>query len=633
MYDAAPLFRGSIGGERRSNTPKTDIGWEISHIKGLHVPGKVTRQIPVDNNPRLHGVDASVSPSDGDRGVGITAVGLVPGYKMIAATVGLDGRCCVVDFTASEDREATLLGSWDIGGPATCLSILTPSPQLGLGLPLAGLRHHDLAYRTSIIVIGRQDGQVLLFDLDGNLLMHRITLPDDHVIIDVEWMEGNDWPEPLHPRKAEAVPGKRNNLADRKSLGSVLAGGRSVAEEILTVTDGSAAGKGSRETRTEIMDTPGLLSGAAEGKFDPDEDGISIQKSSALNHLNLPSAVKKQFPIETNYEDTSGRADTSSSGSLGEFLKSFQFPSPPHGNNARALPRHQWAKGQLPRNNSWAAEDRPHNTIIEKEYHSIHPSETDVVAKENSNKPAFGSGRRKRRALEDLRNRPAQVSTDRSAEHHETLWTDVDFDDGPSVENIGSSGKENKFRKDVSSAVGDDAVGPLDIISSSEDRNRASKPEGRDCVPFAIHVDESERSDHPQPLSAHPGKAPTSGPRHQAPTNVNSSHQASAVRAPFYRQRYKNGHLESHRSSIYGPGALARKVQQEVMITVNVELDVLRREMSEKFTDQRKWFVRELMNSQEWTLRVEEENRKLREELAKERRKRTVDREGARTLC
>lgn len=277
MYDAAPLFRGSIGGERRSNTPKTDTGWEISHIKGLHLPGKVTRQIPVDNNPRLHDVDASVSPSDGDRGVGITAVGLVPGYKMIAATVGLDGRCCVVDFTASEEREATLLGSWDIGGPATCLSILTPSPQSGLGLPLAGLRHHDLAYRTSIIVIGRQDGQVLLFDLDGNLLMHRITLPDDHGIIDVEWMEGNDWPEPLHPRKAEAVPGKRNHLADRKSLGSVLAGGRSVAEEILTVTAGSAAEKGSRETRTEIMETPGLLSGTAEGKFDPDEDGISIQ--------------------------------------------------------------------------------------------------------------------------------------------------------------------------------------------------------------------------------------------------------------------------------------------------------------------------------------------------------------------
>ncbi|KAL9025963.1 MAG: hypothetical protein Q9196_005301 [Gyalolechia fulgens] len=606
MYDAAPLFRGSIG-ERRSNTPKTDTGWEISHIKGLHVPEKVTRQISVDNSPRHHDIDPAVSAPGGNRGVGITAVGLVPGYKRIAATVGSDGRCCVVDFTASEAREATLLGSWDIGGPATCLSILTPSPHSRLGLPVASLRHHDLAYRTSIIAIGRQDGQVLLFDLNGRLLMHRITLPNSHGIIDVDWIEGNDSPGSLHPQQAEPVLGQHNHRAKRKSLGSVLAGGRSVAEEVVTVRDGSDA-------ETGIMDTPG--------------------NSCALNYLDLPSAVEKVFPIETNYEDTSGRADTSSSGSLGDILKTFKFPSPPHGNNARALPQHQWARGQLPKNNSWAAEDQPHNTITEKEIHSIRSSETDMVAKESSNKPESGSGRRKRRALEDLRNRPAQVSTDRPAEHHEELWTDIVVDDNSPVEDIGSAGKENQFRKDFPGTADDIPVGHLDTERVNEERNdQTSQRGGRNGVPFAIPVDQSERSDHPQPLSAHPGKAPTSAPRPLGPTNVNSSHPASAVRVPLYRQRYKKGNLESHRSSIYGPGALARNVQQEVMITVNVELDVLRREMSEKFTEQRKWFVKELMNSQEWTLRVEEENRKLREELGKERRKRAVDREISRTLC
>ncbi|KAL8932097.1 MAG: hypothetical protein Q9216_006962 [Gyalolechia sp. 2 TL-2023] len=631
MYDAAPLFRGSIGADTKSNTLKTDAGWEISHIKGLHAPDKTKSQTPIDNNPRPHNVGASVSTSGGDRGLGITAVGLVPGYKMIAATVGLDGRCCVVDFTASEDRKATLLGSWDVGGPATCLSILTPSPQSGLVLPVAGLTHHDLAYRTSIIAIGRQDGQVLLFDLDGNLLMHRITLPSGYGIIGVEWMEGKDWPEPLRPRPADPVLGKYHHLANRKSLGSVLAGGRSVAEEVETVTGGSGAGKGSRETETGVMDTPGLVSGIVENNFDPAKDGIRIQHSPAINYLDLPSAVKKQFPMETNYEDTSGRADTSSSGSLGEILKNFQFPSPPHGNNARVLPQHQWARGQLPKNNSWAAEGRPHNSITEKEGHSLHSSETDVIVQENSKKAAFGSGRRKRRALEDLRNRPARVPTGRPIEQHEELWTDIAFDDEPSIKSMGSTGKENRIHKDGSNTADNDA---MNVKLSSRDRNdQASKAEGGDGVPFAIHVDERDRSNHPQPLSAHPGKVPTSGPRPLGPTNVNSSHQASVSRVPFYRQRYKNGKLENHRSSIYGPGVLARKVQQEVMITVNFELDVLRREMSEKFTEQRKWFVKELMNSQEWTLRVEEENRQLREELAKERKKKAADREVTRTLC
>ena len=70
------------------------------------------------------------------------------------------------------------------------------------------------------------------------------------------------------------------------------------------------------------------------------------------------------------------------------------------------------------------------------------------------------------------------------------------------------------------------------------------------------------------------------------------------------------------------------------MITVSVELDVLRREMNERFVFQKAEFEFEIKKSQVWTLRVEDENRKLREELAKERKKREGERVRERlNLC
>lgn len=70
------------------------------------------------------------------------------------------------------------------------------------------------------------------------------------------------------------------------------------------------------------------------------------------------------------------------------------------------------------------------------------------------------------------------------------------------------------------------------------------------------------------------------------------------------------------------------------MITVSVELDVLKREMNEKFAFQKAEFEFEIKKSQVWTLSVEDENRKLREELAKERKKREGERGRERlNLC
>lgn len=251
--------------------------------------------------------------------------------------------------------------------------------------------------------------------------------------------------------------------------------------------------------------------------------------------------------------------------------------------------------------------------------------------KEGLSKPGSVGGSRRRRPTTRAMN-----ATDQAAAYQDDLWTDIAIDDRAPDQSRGSQlvDKENSPSHEVAFATDDSITEPAGLKTTDEtSRYRQDRKAKQPDVPVTIHVDEREQVDHPQPLKAHPEKSPSSGPRPLMPTNLNSSHPASAIRAPIHRQRFKNGNLESHRSSIYGPGALARKVQQEVMVTVNVELDVLRREMGGKFAAQKAWFIKELMNSQEWTLRVEEENRKLREELAKERRRRVLDREGMRTLC
>ncbi|KAL8921674.1 MAG: hypothetical protein Q9208_005603 [Pyrenodesmia sp. 3 TL-2023] len=354
-----------------------------------------------------------------------------------------------------------------------------------------------------------------------------------------------------------------------------------------------------------------------------------------------------------DHEGTSGVADTSSSASFETMVRDFQFPVPPRHLQPPSKSSRRQGLTPLPRNNSWAADSEPRNVVLGEGSLNA-PMTANTYTKDGLSEPASSSERTRPLKsptlfassdvgleansvdanIEHDAKTQTMDSSDQAAAYQDELWDDIPVDDSVRSQPGGSGfiGKENN---PASYAVDMKKGGSIPPSSEREiTKARRAGKEKQQGVPFAIHIDEPDKTDHPQPLSAHPEKSPSSGPRPLRPINVNRSHPTSAVRTPWHRQRYKNGHVDSHRSSIYGPGALARKVQQEVMVTVNIELDVLRREMSEKFAAQSRWFEKELRNSQEWTLRVEEENRKLREELAKERRRRVVmDRAGARTLC
>ncbi|KAL8727335.1 MAG: hypothetical protein Q9166_006103 [cf. Caloplaca sp. 2 TL-2023] len=371
--------------------------------------------------------------------------------------------------------------------------------------------------------------------------------------------------------------------------------------------------------------------------------------------MKLPSLTKSLYSTDPNHENTSGTADTTSSESLGAVMRNFQFPAPPTRTGPRIQPLHKTGAGQLPRNNSWATESQPNYSILQQVYNAG-SIEAYVGASGKSDEPTFTDNpKRPRSSLKEHPKLPpsegnpiaepkpvtphnkyatkeaVEASSERPATNDEDMWTDITIDDGlPPGQREKSSDKESKTSERLSSISNDDDAAET---TGAEPSSRYARKEGAPRAGFTIFVDEKDRIDHPQPLRAHPSKTPLSGRKPLGAANVNNHHQSPAVRTPWYRQRARNGSAENYRSSIYGRGALARKVQQEVMITVNVELDVLRQEMNERFAHQKGLFEFEIKKSQVWALQVGDENRKLREELSKERKRREGDRIGGRGLC
>ncbi|KAL8727334.1 MAG: hypothetical protein Q9166_006102 [cf. Caloplaca sp. 2 TL-2023] len=242
VYDAAYIFRDGGKGGRRSGASASGSGWEIAHIKRLHASGKdLTTTVGGEDGTNIHTLDSSGYASVGNRNVGIMAAAFIPGYKATTITVGSDGDCCLVDFTASEAGAATLIRSWHVAGAATCLSVLAPGPREGSQLPIAGPRDPDPDGHTAVVAIGRRDGKILFFDLKGNLLLVQALFQGGPGIIDVEWMEGDDWPEPVKSRISQGSLHKKKSAVNRKSLGSVLAGHRPVAEEVVAIVDDAEA--------------------------------------------------------------------------------------------------------------------------------------------------------------------------------------------------------------------------------------------------------------------------------------------------------------------------------------------------------------------------------------------------------
>lgn len=172
-YDSTKVMRpsGKATGNSRSE------GQEIAFFKALHNVATHAARNPA-------GGLESVIEESGVTSVGITGAAFLPGYRSRAVTVGADGKCKVVDFEKNQ-----IVRTWHVRGPATCLSIFSPSQAKRK----AGVQRQPTAINgtsNTVLAIGRIDGKVVLFDSAGVKLRD---LPVDDTagrVVDVEWVKG-----------------------------------------------------------------------------------------------------------------------------------------------------------------------------------------------------------------------------------------------------------------------------------------------------------------------------------------------------------------------------------------------------------------------------------------------------------
>lgn len=195
VYDANHFYNNSHGnGERRENAASLGTGGEKAFIRGLHVRS-MTKNPGTEGGVTLKDYDPGTDLGGiGPKESGISAVAFVPGRQATVVTVGADGKCCVVDFTQPTKHKAVLLKSWHIRRPATSLSIICSTKEVVMGQfdgadDAGPERRHDLPNGSYYIAVGRSDGRVLLFDLDGKALGEQALDDKGARVIDVEWTQ------------------------------------------------------------------------------------------------------------------------------------------------------------------------------------------------------------------------------------------------------------------------------------------------------------------------------------------------------------------------------------------------------------------------------------------------------------
>ena len=251
VFDATYFYQGP--GKSRENAAVSGIGGELAFIRGIHALGAwvPTSNEAVECGVTLNGYDPGTGiVGIGSKASGITAVAFVPGLKATAVTVGADGKCCVVDFTQPTKHRALLLKSWHIRCPATSLSIIcsarTLVPDRSDGSRPSHAKNHrlvtpipsqldgpgprNLAGDNFCLAIGREDGRVLLFDLDGKQIGEQALDSSGARVIDVEWTQSDSSREEGGPHTKLHYRASPSSM-EKKSLGTLVLNRPQIADD------------------------------------------------------------------------------------------------------------------------------------------------------------------------------------------------------------------------------------------------------------------------------------------------------------------------------------------------------------------------------------------------------------------
>ena len=271
VYDANHFYDCDGSGERRENAATLGTGGEKAFIRGLHI-GSLTKNAAIEYGVTVEGCHPGIDPSGiGLRESGISAVAFVPGRKATVVTVGADGKCCVVDFTQPTKHKAVLLKSWHIRRPATSLSIICSTKKVVIGQfdgdESEPTQRHDLPNESYYIAVGRSDGRVLLFDLEGKTLGEQVLDDKSARVIDVEWTQIGSGTVLPHQNIGSGIRRSPVVKRKRKSLGS----------------------SAFAESRQLHMESPAMSSNTPEHSEDPLFDFSTPRKTLGTFHWEPPS--------------------------------------------------------------------------------------------------------------------------------------------------------------------------------------------------------------------------------------------------------------------------------------------------------------------------------------------------------
>lgn len=164
VFDASRLKRGNSEGKYndQSHTGKAEIGRKKQLHRAMHFKTE-------------------------GRSRAIAGAAFLPGNQLKTITVGIDGRCKLLDFSDT----ANVLRTWHCEAPLTCVSVsATPPPERKDPAMRRGNSSTQPGFSGNLIAIGSQDGLVRLYDSLGLLQSHKQISTNGERIINVEWVDG-----------------------------------------------------------------------------------------------------------------------------------------------------------------------------------------------------------------------------------------------------------------------------------------------------------------------------------------------------------------------------------------------------------------------------------------------------------
>ena len=656
-YDAVHLGCDKGNGGRRSGAAGSRKGGEISHIKKLHAIGTyTTTSSKIDSNDHGYAYKSDTSYV-GDRGLGITAMAFVPGLKAIGVTVGADGKCCVVDFATPVRKAARLLHSWHVRAPATSLSILLLNRPASPAFfnDLNNGKVQDASVKGVVIAIGRQDGKVLLFDLGGNLHGEQTLDPDGARVIDVEWLSGFDIAGRRGSKTAGAMP---KESISRDTAKPHLAGGSTVLVPLVEPFKTQADAQNNLAANYLDLFSP----------VKPVPEMVKIgHRSSSNKHKKIAGSgtimKRKKLPSSSRVaENLPGDAQADGISEMKYRAVSTVKGSPPQ---IPPRPTRQAKKPLQPGTNEL-------ETNITNNVHSIteapRPTKGLALFAPYMKSGIIGPQKLVGLGTKDLERGAGGLDSEQS----EDVWTDITTKELPPARKMarkpqtgsrrtvslqtsprGTSEASNDIFVDWSVAATQHPLSiphapgispsrmtqqierhPISLTQSSASNDvivewSSLKPSPRQ---FAIHQDPPDHLKHiPSPHHPLTTAAVHGSPTAAILTETNPNTQSTARSPPKVPLRSFTNHDKNNNNNSNDENILLCPCHhhqdhthfqvslEKIHKTLHDDMQALRQELAQQFQKQKRWFEASMREQEGLVRKVEEENRLLRGELARER--------------